>query len=823
MKTSRITIQVIMAMALYFGIQGSYAFAPETTHAGLTQEMVAFYEEVFGERLTDEEKELIIQASIDEDIPPTRALNHFYDPIHNRGINEYRTSYRWATDELSGNDFTWSKGIDAYARGDRRSALIALGHVLHLLEDSSVPDHTRNDPHMGHGASGLYTGESPMEDWADHAKTRESLIGLGEKYANTSPWLDRYEIEFLCFDLKECFDRMALYSNQNFYSADTINHPDYNRPIVLSSDERFAYGKDELTDTVEKLYAYKTENGEVEFFLADKENHSVLESYFDRLAPQVIPTGARVIDLFLKQAEAARQIEEKKKANEHEKVASEEVALNERMQNAGILKQFAFGFGELFVKKPASVFVTLKDKTFGAGDKALKGYAILFGEGIDSGKLLVASGERANQLVTKEIGDGAVAAAEKGERFATAVVTGAVDNTQKLEELIRQLVTAKEILESIREKQLASAGMPRGEVLGVSTVSLTTWPVLGGGVWSSDVPPVPPPPVTPPEPTMSDAITTPDREDPADEGGEEDPTEEVSATTTPDVLTPPPPEDTTAPDAPIVTSDVSLPFSSTTVSLLGSAEASSTVSATISGTDPLQIFLADTDQDGAWSFVLVLPEGTSTIMLNATDAVGNVSSTTVVVLSVELPPPPPSSVATIPARAILINEIAWAGTVASAQDEWFELKNLTGDPIDLSPLRLVTADGRISLTLSGVIAPGGYFVVAATPDLFLDVTPNLVLPLGGGLSDTAEMLSLVEVDPEGSEVGVVDLISDCVYWCGVHTFTGESLQRAPWSDGSSTSFDDWMESYPYEDGSKDRDGNFISGTPGRENVPVPLL
>ena len=31
--------------------------------------------------------------------------------------------------------------------GDKAYGLEALGHVLHLLEDATVPDHTRNDPH----------------------------------------------------------------------------------------------------------------------------------------------------------------------------------------------------------------------------------------------------------------------------------------------------------------------------------------------------------------------------------------------------------------------------------------------------------------------------------------------------------------------------------------------------------------------------------------------------------------------------------------------------------------------------------------------------
>ena len=156
MKIFEYTLRgTISLVALGLFAQGSFAYAPTTTHAGLTQEIVSFYEAEKGEFFSDEQGELIIQASIDEDNPATRALNHFFDPIHGTGINDYRSAYEWATNEFSGNEFIWRAGIEAYARGDERMAMLVLGHVLHLVEDSSVPDHTRNDPHIGHGLAGL--------------------------------------------------------------------------------------------------------------------------------------------------------------------------------------------------------------------------------------------------------------------------------------------------------------------------------------------------------------------------------------------------------------------------------------------------------------------------------------------------------------------------------------------------------------------------------------------------------------------------------------------------------------------------------------------
>ena len=55
------------------------------------------------------------------------------------------------------------------------------------------------------------------------------------------------------------------------------------------------------------------------------------------------------------------------------------------------------------------------------------------------------------------------------------------------------------------------------------------------------------------------------------------------------------------------------------------------------------------------------------------------------------------------ARSVIINEIAWGGTVASSTDEWFELYNNTGADINLNGWRLVADDGNPDIALSGTI------------------------------------------------------------------------------------------------------------------------
>jgi hypothetical protein len=122
-----------------------FAYSPDTTHAGLTQEIIAYYNAVTGENVN---QEFVVRGAVEEDNPKERALNHFYDPIYDIGVNNYRPSYGWALNPNAGNEYSWQVGVDAYARGDNDTAMLVLGHVLHLIEDSSVPDHTRNDAHI---------------------------------------------------------------------------------------------------------------------------------------------------------------------------------------------------------------------------------------------------------------------------------------------------------------------------------------------------------------------------------------------------------------------------------------------------------------------------------------------------------------------------------------------------------------------------------------------------------------------------------------------------------------------------------------------------
>ena len=151
-----------------------FAYDDKTTHPALTEEAVNFYNLNFNQKITDEEKEWIISGSILEDTPP-RWVNHFYDPIYKVGwtgeagglnpqdvLRQFTdlflsngravSALNWVHNQELQNQYklyqgnqTWEKAIYEYVKNkDKKAAYFALGHVLHLLEDMAVPDHTRN-------------------------------------------------------------------------------------------------------------------------------------------------------------------------------------------------------------------------------------------------------------------------------------------------------------------------------------------------------------------------------------------------------------------------------------------------------------------------------------------------------------------------------------------------------------------------------------------------------------------------------------------------------------------------------------------------------
>ena len=97
---------------------------------------------------------------------------------------------------------------------------------------------------------------------------------------------------------------------------------------------------------------------------------------------------------------------------------------------------------------------------------------------------------------------------------------------------------------------------------------------------------------------------------------------------------------------------------------------------------------------------------------------------------------------------IVINEIAWMGTMESANDEWIELFNM-GDEVDLTDWMLVTDDESISITLSGVLSSGEYLLLERTDDTSVP-QESADMIYSGGLPNTGK--TLIVKDSSGLEI-----------------------------------------------------------------------
>ncbi|MFH0803881.1 MAG: hypothetical protein V1877_02075, partial [Candidatus Tagabacteria bacterium] len=228
----------------------SFAYSDTTTHPALTDEIVDLFNYNYSSlKISDLEKELIKKGSTNEDIPP-RWMQHFYDPVYNRGlvlVKEWEKSKDWAKDTLaqakydpvfaaslgtitrklfsSKTDYSWDRAVYEYVWGDKQKGLEALGHTLHLLEDATVPEHTRNDVHLP-----FFDWGSPYENWTSQFNDKNFQLAENLIKENKKP--------IIFSNLNQYFNDNAIYSNNNFFSKDTILDNKYTMPVPMGGEKK---------------------------------------------------------------------------------------------------------------------------------------------------------------------------------------------------------------------------------------------------------------------------------------------------------------------------------------------------------------------------------------------------------------------------------------------------------------------------------------------------------------------------------------------------------------------------------------------------------
>jgi hypothetical protein len=169
-----------------------------------------------------------------------------------------------------------------------------------------------------------------------------------------------------------------------------------------------------------------------------------------------------------------------------------------------------------------------------------------------------------------------------------------------------------------------------------------------------------------------------------------------------------------------------------------------------------------------------------------------------------------------PILSVVINEISWAGTKADANDEWIELYNNTEEEIDLNGWKIESNDNNPEIILSGIVSPNSYFLLERTDDQVVsDIKASQIYT--GSLENEGERLKLVDASST-----LIDMVDCSDGWFGGRNrkindkWIRMSMERVD-PDLSGSDDSNWVTNDGIRISGKDKEENYIIGTPGQEN------
>jgi hypothetical protein len=310
------------------------------THPWLSLRSIQLFERSTGTSLPPEVKQQIVLGSIEEDYDITgtstvgdyshvqtnqplsawqwdseqivtgdvnRSENHFMNsdndldgltsgaPFVNTARNV--SALKWANDDPR----NLTNFVMAKAEGNTLKGWRHLGHILHILEDMSVPAHARNDAHIIYENYEGYMAE----------KVPAELFLLAGDDAAMQPR------EPSDIDISPFFRELSDYTRVNYFSEHTVfknNYYGIDLPVaaVSSEDDHYFYGTNGKKIANKGLlfwavYSTATSStdprplGETNYALVKtfaRINQSVAEDMFSDLGPRAIQYGAGLIKLF---------------------------------------------------------------------------------------------------------------------------------------------------------------------------------------------------------------------------------------------------------------------------------------------------------------------------------------------------------------------------------------------------------------------------------------------------------------------------------------------------------------------------------------------
>lgn len=160
---------------------------------------------------------------------------------------------------------------------------------------------------------------------------------------------------------------------------------------------------------------------------------------------------------------------------------------------------------------------------------------------------------------------------------------------------------------------------------------------------------------------------------------------------------------------------------------------------------------------------------------------------------------------------VVINEVAWMGTPASASDEWLELKNNTSNAIDLTGWTIKAVDESPQIILTGKISANGFFLLEKTDDAVINDRLADQIYHSGLLENVGESLTLYD-----NATKTIDSLPFENEWPAGDNGTNASMERIN-SNTSGAQKNNWANNNGITKNGKDSKGTAILGTPRSQN------
>jgi len=285
-----------------------------------------------------------------EDNPSLRSAKHFHNPLlqwNQAGFKELgSSSILWAQcDNQSYGKYSWKdvrsyfyEALTASSPDEQAKNYVktfeGLGRLMHLIQDSSVPSHTRDDGHL------FRNFESYVKEIGDDGQPNSQ-----EKYNGWLSDYSRYIYDESVLDLFPILDNpdilpiarivdtdryvgsnpdvtinqptgLAEYSNANFFSRDTIfktnKFPYPSRDSVGSSVDMPVPDPRDSSRTVSRQYFVKTCHGDTGYRLCTVPvydewmtmdsmlDNNVYDDYAQRLIPRAVSYSAGLLKYFFR-------------------------------------------------------------------------------------------------------------------------------------------------------------------------------------------------------------------------------------------------------------------------------------------------------------------------------------------------------------------------------------------------------------------------------------------------------------------------------------------------------------------------------------------